>query len=178
MIFSLSFFLWHLVKAGEFFLLGASAESNAAARSKLKTMYPDLSLAGWQDGYFKDSSTVINKINSSGAKILFVAMGSPKQEYWIWQNWNSITVNFCMGVGGSFDIAAGNLNRAPKIFRATGTEFLFRLAKEPYKRWKIQKKLFPYFLRVIGKKLVDMILVSDDNQSQTEVAEHTQKNEQ
>ncbi|MBN1972666.1 MAG: WecB/TagA/CpsF family glycosyltransferase [Sedimentisphaerales bacterium] len=149
------------------FMLGASAESNAAARSNLQNIYPDLKIAGWQDGYFDNSESVIEKINSSQAKIIFVAMGSPKQEYWMWQHMKSMNVNFCMGVGGSFDVAAGNLNRAPKIFRKTGTEFLFRLAKEPQKRWKMQKDLFPYFIQIIGRKLVDFFMITDDSQNQT-----------
>jgi len=140
------------------YLLGASAQSNAAARLELQKMYPDLRIVGWQDGYFEDSRTVIEQINSSGADLLFVAMGSPKQEHWIWRHRQSINANFCMGVGGSFDIASGGLRRAPKVFRMAGTEFLFRLIKEPLKRKRIQKVLFPYFLRVVGKKLVDFTM--------------------
>jgi N-acetylglucosaminyldiphosphoundecaprenol N-acetyl-beta-D-mannosaminyltransferase len=135
------------------FMLGASAESNEAACSELQKMYPSLRIVGWQDGYFEDSDTVIEQINSSGADLLFVAMGSPKQEHWIWQHRKAIKTNFCMGVGGSFDIASGGLRRAPKIFHMTGTEFLFRLIREPRKRWRIQKVLFPYFFRVIYKRL-------------------------
>ncbi|MBW7992601.1 MAG: WecB/TagA/CpsF family glycosyltransferase [Planctomycetes bacterium] len=135
------------------YLLGASAESNAAARSELQKMYPNLRIVGWQDGYFEDSRRIIEQINSSRANLLFVAMGSPKQEHWIWRNRQAIEANFCMGVGGSFDIASGGLRRAPKIFRMTGTEFIFRLMIEPRKRWRIQKVLFLYFLRVIHKRL-------------------------
>jgi len=140
------------------YLLGASAQSNAAARLELQKMFPDLRIVGWQDGYFEDSRTVIEQINSSGADLLFVAMGSPKQEEWIWHHWQAINANFCMGVGGSLDIASGRLRRAPKVFRMTGTEFLFRLIREPLKRWPIQKALFPYFLRVVGKKMVDLTM--------------------
>ncbi len=135
------------------YLLGASAESNAAARSGLKRMYPNLRIVGWQDGYFEDSSKVVEQINASGADLLFVAMGSPKQEYWIWRHRQSINSKFCMGVGGSFDIASGSIKRAPKFFRATGTEFLFRFLMEPRKRLSNQKILFYFLLRVIGRKL-------------------------
>ncbi|MHC4118266.1 MAG: WecB/TagA/CpsF family glycosyltransferase [Planctomycetota bacterium] len=128
------------------YLLGASAESNADARRELQKMYPDLRIVGWQDGYFKDSEKVVEHINSSGADLLFVAMGSPKQEYWIGRHRHDINASFCMGVGGSFDIASGGLKRAPKIFRITGTEFLFRLMLEPRKRWVNQKVLFSYLL--------------------------------
>ena len=135
------------------YLLGASAQSNAAARSDLQKMYPDLSIVGWQDGYFEDSNAVIEQINSSRADLLFVAMGSPKQEEWIWHHRQAIDANFCMGVGGSFDIASGSLRRAPKVFRMTGTEFLFRFIMEPRKRWSNQKILVSYLLRVVKKKL-------------------------
>jgi N-acetylglucosaminyldiphosphoundecaprenol N-acetyl-beta-D-mannosaminyltransferase len=144
-------------------MLGSSAQTNTAARSALQKKYPGLKIVGWHDGYFKDSQKVVEHINSSRANLLFVAMGSPKQEYWIRENWQAIETNFCMGVGGSFDIAAGNLKRAPKIFRVTGTEFLFRLICEPFKRGPIQKVLLPYALQVMGKKAVDLTL-SDEEQ--------------
>lgn len=135
------------------YLLGASAQSNTTARKRLQKMYPDLRIVGWQDGYFEDSNEVVRQINSSGANLLFVAMGSPKQEQWISRYRDAIDANFCMGVGGSFDVASGGQKRAPKIFRATGTEFLFRLLMEPRKRWRIQKILFSYFLRVMQQRL-------------------------
>jgi len=135
------------------YLLGASAQSNATARAELQKMYPDLRIVGWQDGYFEDSRTVIEQINSSKVNLLFVAMGSPKQEYWIWRHRQAIDANFCMGVGGSFDIASGSYRRAPKVFRMTGTEFLFRFIMEPRKRWSNQKILFSYLFRVIEKRL-------------------------
>jgi N-acetylglucosaminyldiphosphoundecaprenol N-acetyl-beta-D-mannosaminyltransferase len=152
-------------KGWSVYLLGASAESNAAARSELQKMYPDLRIVGWQDGYFEDSRTVIEQINSSKADLLFVAMGSPKQEHWIWRHWQAINVNFCMGVGGSFDVVSGGLRRAPKVFRMTGTEFLFRLMREPRKRWRIQKVLFSYFLRVIHKRLFGFAIPAEAQKS-------------
>ncbi len=135
------------------FLLGASPKANAAAREGLQKMYPDLKIVGWQDGYFKDSNEVVEKINRSGAELLFVAMGSPKQEYWISEHRDAIQARFCMGVGGSFDVAAGTVKRAPRIFRATGTEFLFRFAMEPRKRLSNQGVLLSFLTQVIGRKL-------------------------
>jgi len=135
------------------YLLGASAQSNGAARAELQKMYPQLRIVGWQNGYFKDSNNVIEQINASRADLLLVAMGSPKQEYWIWRHRQAIDAAFCMGVGGSFDIASGSVKRAPKIFRMTGTEFLFRLASEPRKRLSNWKVLFYFLLRVVGRRL-------------------------
>jgi exopolysaccharide biosynthesis WecB/TagA/CpsF family protein len=153
-------------KGWSVYMLGSSAQINEAARAKLLKKYPGLKIAGWQDGYFKDSRKVVERINSSKANILFVAMGSPKQELWIWEHWQAIDTNFCMGVGGSFDIAAGNLKRAPKFFQVTGTEFLYRLICEPLKRGPIQKVLLPYALQVIGKKAVDLTMSTDEEKNE------------
>ena len=135
------------------YLLGASAPSNAATRAGLQSMYPGLRIVGWHDGYFEDSAEVIEQINASGADLLFVAMGSPKQEYWIGRHRQAIDASFCMGVGGSFDVASGAVRRAPRIFRMTGTEFLFRFVMEPRKRWAHQAILLRFLLRVIKMRV-------------------------
>ena len=134
------------------YLLGASAESNDNARLRLQEKYPGLEIVG-QDGYFKDSSKVVEHINAIKADLLFVAMGSPKQEQWISQHRQAINASFCMGVGGSFDVAAGRVRRAPKLFRMTGTEFLFRIAMEPRKRFAHNWILLSFFLRVVRQKI-------------------------
>jgi UDP-GlcNAc:undecaprenyl-phosphate GlcNAc-1-phosphate transferase len=144
------------------FLLGASTKSNSEACKKLKEKYPNLRIVGQQHGYFENSSLIIEHINASKADLLFVAMGSPKQEYWIWRNREAIEVPFCMGVGGTFDVASGNLMRAPKIFQKTGTEFLFQLITEPLKRWPRQKVYFPFMLKVIGKKFFGSAMQIED----------------
>ncbi len=135
------------------YLLGASAQSNAAACSALQKRFPGLRIAGRQDGFFKDSQKVVEQINASGADLLFVAMGSPRQEDWISRHRQAIHARFCMGVGGSFDIAAGRITRAPKLFCKTGTEFLYRILSEPRKRWAHHKILFRYLLKIVKAKL-------------------------
>ncbi len=144
------------------YLLGASPESNAAACTKIQKMYPNLRIVGRQNGYFKDSSKVIKHINDSKANLLFVGMGSPQQEYWIWHNREAINVSFCMGVGGSLDVASGKLRRAPKIIQKVGTEFLFQLITEPRKRWPMQKVYFPFIFRVIGKKVFGSVMLTGE----------------
>jgi len=138
------------------YLLGASPESNEAARRELQKNHPDLRIVGWQDGYFEDSEEVVRDINASQADLLFVAMGSPKQEEWIARHRDAINASFCMGVGGSFDIASGSLRRAPRVFRMTGTEFLFRFALEPRKRLSNQKVLMNFLLSVLGRKMAGL----------------------
>ncbi|GAH47619.1 unnamed protein product, partial [marine sediment metagenome] len=86
-------------------------------------MHPGLHIVGRRDGYFEDSAAVVDQINASRADLLFVAMGSPKQELWITEHRDAINASFCMGVGGTFDIISGKTRRAPKVFRKTGTEF-------------------------------------------------------
>jgi len=131
------------------FLLGASPESNEGACRKLKEMHPALKIVGRQDGYFDNDNKVIRQINNSIADMLFVAMGSPRQEKWIAQHRDMINAPYCMGVGGTFDIVSGRVKWAPAIFRKTGTEFLYRLIKDP-KRWKRQLVL-PKFAFIVLK---------------------------
>ncbi len=134
------------------FLLGASPESNTGACHRLRKDYPDLKIAGTRDGYFQDNETVIRQINASGADMLFVAMGSPKQEKWIYENLDRINVPLCMGVGGSFDVLSGHTKWAPRIVRKLGIEFLYRLMKEP-KRWRRQICLPVFAFQVVLAKL-------------------------
>jgi N-acetylglucosaminyldiphosphoundecaprenol N-acetyl-beta-D-mannosaminyltransferase len=113
------------------FLLGASPESNQRARAALAASLPSLRIAGTRHGYFEDSAEVVQRINESGADLLFVALGSPRQEYWIYENRALLRPVFCMGVGGSLDVVGGVAHRAPALLRKTGLEWLYRLALQP-----------------------------------------------
>lgn len=133
------------------FLLGATLESNKLACSNLLDMYPDLKIVGHQHGYFQNSSAVVKQINESEAELLFVAMGSPKQELWLAEHKSEINAYFCMGVGGTFDLISGKAKRAPKFFRKTGTEFFYRLLTNT-KRWRRQLVLPKFGLMVLKEK--------------------------
>ncbi len=137
------------------YLLGASAESNAAAHAELQKTFPDLRIAGVQHGFFADSQKVVEQINASRADLLFVAMGSPRQEDWICRHREAISAKFCMGVGGSFDVVSGNVTRAPRLFCMTGTEFLYRILSEPRKRWVHPKILLCYLLKILQTRLAE-----------------------
>jgi N-acetylglucosaminyldiphosphoundecaprenol N-acetyl-beta-D-mannosaminyltransferase len=113
------------------FVLGASPQSNEAACRALTERFPGLTIAGRRDGYFKDSDEVVESINESGADLLFVAMGSPRQEFWINKHMPRLKTSFCMGVGGSLDVVSGTAKRAPVLFQCTGTEWLYRLITQP-----------------------------------------------
>ncbi len=135
------------------YLLGASPESNGCASEKLRQKYPGLRIVGCQDGYFDDSAKVVEHINASKPDLLFVAMGSPTQEFWISKHREAINASFCMGVGGSFDVASGMAKRAPAVFRKTGTEWLFQLMTQPTRRFRRQTVYVPFMLRVVGARL-------------------------
>lgn len=118
-------------KGWKAFVLGASPQSNEAACRALMRSFPGLKIAGRQHGYFEDSMAVVHDINESGAEVLFVAMGSPRQEFWISEHMRHLNTSFLMGVGGSLDVLAGAAKRAPLLFQRTGTEWLFRLLVQP-----------------------------------------------
>jgi N-acetylglucosaminyldiphosphoundecaprenol N-acetyl-beta-D-mannosaminyltransferase len=115
------------------FLFGASPEVNEEVGRILPERYPGLRIAGRQHGYVKegDMPVLIEAINSSRADILFVALGSPKQEYWIHRYLPHLKVKVCQGVGGTFDVIAGRVKRAPLLFRLMHLEWFYRLLSQP-----------------------------------------------
>lgn len=126
------------------FLYGGKPDIANRAKAKLESLYPGINIVGTQDGYEKDEQKVLDAINEAKPDLLFVAMGSPKQENWINANRAKLHPTIYQGVGGSFDVLAGTVKRAPELFQKTGTEWLYRLMKEP-SRIKRQMAL-PLFL--------------------------------
>jgi N-acetylglucosaminyldiphosphoundecaprenol N-acetyl-beta-D-mannosaminyltransferase len=133
------------------FLLGASPQSNEHASHALVSTYPGVQIAGKLDGYFQDTAAVVETINRSGADLLFVAMGSPRQELWIREQMPFLKTRFCMGIGGSLDVVSGAAKRAPALFRMSGTEWLFRLLSDPG-RLRRQMVLPLFMLEVLRAK--------------------------
>ena len=134
------------------FLLGGTPESNEGARLRLLEWFPEIELAGWRDGYFSDSDAALAQINASRADVLFVALGSPRQELWIAENLDRLRPVLSMGVGGSFDVLSGKARRAPLVFRRSGTEWLFRLLMHPA-RIRRQLALPAFAFQVMKEKL-------------------------
>ncbi|QBJ62644.1 WecB/TagA/CpsF family glycosyltransferase [Pseudoalteromonas sp. DL-6] len=119
------------------FLLGATEEVVSKTVEVVKAQNPSLNIAGYNDGYFwDDEEAIVTKIHESGAKLLFVAITSPKKENFInkWQD--KLGVDFVMGVGGTFDVVAGKVKRAPKWMQKAGLEWLYRVLQEPGRMWK------------------------------------------
>lgn len=115
------------------FLFGASPDVNAKTGQVLRKLYPGLRIAGQQHGYLKEDEhgQVIEKINSSQADILFIALGSPRQELWMEKYLPQLQVKVCQGVGGTFDVIAGRVRRAPWLFRRLHLEWFYRLLAQP-----------------------------------------------
>lgn len=109
------------------FILGTREDVLFKAIEKLTRKYPQSNIVGYNDGYFKDSEEVINKINRAKPQVLLVGMGSPKQEKWIYFNMNRLVFNLAIGIGGSIDVWAGVYKRAPIIFRKMGLEWAYRI---------------------------------------------------
>ena len=115
------------------FFFGAAPGVAAEAKQKCEILYPGVSIVGCRDGYFKeeDNLAIVNEINISGADLLFVALGAPKQEKWLKKYQDILKPSLLMGIGGSFDVVAGKMERAPKWMQDASLEWLFRLYKQP-----------------------------------------------
>ncbi len=133
--------------------LGAKPEIVEAAVSNLKEKYSGLDVTFVNDGYYpqEKEAEIVDAIRKAGVQILFVAMGVPKQEVWI-RNYKKDFQSIMIGVGGSFDVWSGKINRAPLIFRKFGLEWLYRLLKEPNRFSRMFPTLPLFVLRVILNK--------------------------
>lgn len=120
------------------YFLGAREESVHGTVELFSRKYPALRIAGYHNGYFEASEqqSLCEAIRLSSADLLFVAMGSPKQEHWIASNVARTGVRFALGVGGSFDHLSGRSRRAPRWMRRSGLEWLHRLLHEPRRLWR------------------------------------------
>ncbi|MBV7299599.1 WecB/TagA/CpsF family glycosyltransferase [Enterovibrio paralichthyis] len=132
------------------FLLGGTKDVVIKTHDKVLELYPNLTIAGFNDGYFWDNEeVVVDKIRNSGAKLLFVAITSPKKENFINKWKEELGVDFVMGVGGTFDVVAGKVNRAPVWMQKTGLEWFYRVIQEPRRMWKrylVTNTKFAYLL--------------------------------
>ena len=104
-----------------------------AAAAEGKRRWPGLTVAGCRNGYFsaEEEAVIIENINRSGAAMLFAALGAPKQEKWLAKFREQLKPELLMGIGGSFDVLAGKVQRAPKWMQDARLEWLFRLLKQP-----------------------------------------------
>lgn len=115
------------------FLFGSKPGVAEKAGAELEKRYPGIIICGVRDGYFKDeeSEQIANQIKEAKPDIVFVCLGAPKQEKWIYKYKDIIGAGLIMGAGGSLDVLAGNVERAPEKWQKAGLEWAYRLKKEP-----------------------------------------------
>ncbi len=121
------------------FFLGAEEEVVGKVVDIYSNTYSKDIIAGYRNGYFKkeEEPIIAKEISESGANILFVAISSPTKENFLYENKELLkNVNFIMGVGGSFDVIAGKVKRAPEWMQGSGLEWFYRFIQEPKRMWK------------------------------------------
>ncbi|MBC54495.1 MAG: glycosyltransferase [Gammaproteobacteria bacterium] len=141
------------------FFLGATEETLTTIRARMANDYPNIQVAGSYSPPFKASYTreelndMINAVNVASPDILWVGMTAPKQEKWIYQNFNELNFKFAAGIGAVFDFYAGNVKRSHPVFQRLGLEWLPRLLQQPRRLWKRTFISAPIFInRVLRQR--------------------------
>ncbi len=125
-------------RSGRLFLLGARPEVVEGLVAWIGANHPKVIISGYQHGYFnkEEEPKIIERINDSGANLLLVALGSPRQDLWIDSHLEKLSIGVAIGVGGLFDFYSGRLPRAPYWMREIGLEWFYRFMQEPRRLWK------------------------------------------
>ncbi len=134
-------------KGWRVYLLGATQEVIEEVRARYQARLPALQFAGCRNGYWQpeEEAQVVADIAAAQADLLFVAISSPKKERFLGEHQQRMRVPFAMGVGGSFDVAAGKVRRAPRWMQQVGLEWFFRFLQEPrrmFRRYFIEDMAF------------------------------------
>lgn len=151
------------------FFVGSDAETLAQMNLKLKQEFPTLEVAGLEPLPFRpltpeEDAALIEKVNQSGAGLVMVCLGCPKQEYWMLQHLNKINA-VMIGVGAVFALYAGLHKRAPQVVRNSGLEWFYRLVQEPKRLWKRYSQTIPPFLLLASKQLATKVNFQASRQS-------------
>ncbi len=145
-----------------YFFLGSTEETLKKIEERIKKEHPEIIFKGYYSPPFgewdkAENEKILNKINEAKPDVLWIAMTAPKQEIWVYKNREKLNVKFIASIGAAFDFFAGTKKRAPKFFRKTGLEWLYRTFQEPKRMGKRYFKGFPAFLyylfKSLGKKL-------------------------
>ncbi len=138
------------------YLFGGQPKVAELAAIKIKETYSNVKIAGTRDGFFESNQeiSILDDINEKKPDILFVALGAPKQEKWINKYKKTINAKVAMGVGGSLDVWAGTVKRAPVFFQKTGLEWFYRLLKQPTRIMRMMS-LPKFMIKVILTKHIE-----------------------
>lgn len=141
-------------RGSNFYFLGGTPEVAEKVEKKINRDYPGLNLKT-HHGYFEkeQEKDIIEELKNNQFDVLFVGMGTPRQEKWLYKNLPFLNVTIGMGIGGSFDVITGEKKRAPRVMQKLYLEWLFRLAQEPARIWRM--KALPLFLiKVLKEKIL------------------------
>ena len=133
--------------------VGAKPKVAELAVKNLQVEIPHMDVVYVQDGYFKDESAVIENLVAASPDLVLVALGSPKQEFFINKVKSKLPNSVMIGLGGSFDVWAGAVKRAPKFYRNIGCEWLYRVISEP----KRLKRIFPTIPLFLFKVIIERL---------------------
>ncbi|MCF6410123.1 WecB/TagA/CpsF family glycosyltransferase [Pseudalkalibacillus salsuginis] len=134
------------------YFIGAKDTTMKKAVNNVHARFPGLRVAGFRDGYFSsdESSKICDEIKQLQPDMVFVGLGSPRQEKWIYENFKHFKKGIFMGVGGSFDVLSGEVKRAPRLWRKLNLEWMYRLITQP---WRFKRMLeLPKFLFKVFKE--------------------------
>lgn len=142
------------------YILGAKREVLEAAVRRIGDQYPGISIAGYRDGYFEEAETteVAAEIAAARPDILFVAMSSPRKEYFLARHGRTVGAPFVMGVGGAVDVIAGATRRAPLVMQRLGVEWLYRLMQEPRRLAKRYVATNSRFLSILTGAVISELM--------------------
>ena len=132
------------------YLLGAKPGVAEKAAKKLQAQHPGLRIAGTRDGYFQEDAPVVEAIRESGADVVFVCLGAPKQEKWMKKNGEATGAKLLLGIGGALDVFSGEVKRATRAFQKLGLEWFYRLITNPSRAGRMMK--LPLFLVHVAKE--------------------------
>jgi N-acetylglucosaminyldiphosphoundecaprenol N-acetyl-beta-D-mannosaminyltransferase len=135
------------------YLLGGREETNQKAVANIQSNYPQIQIVGRHHGFFDwEKNTVTAEIKAANPDIVFVALGFPRQEQWIAKNLDQFSSGLFMGVGGSIDVLAGEVQRAPRIWQQMNLEWFYRLISQP-SRWRRMLTIPRFLIQIFSLKL-------------------------
>ena len=134
------------------YFLGAADDVVEKVATVFSERHPGLRIAGYHNGYWRDDAEVVDAVRSARPDYLFLAIPSPRKELWLNRNLDKLGVPFVMGVGGSFDVVAGKVRRAPRWVQTMGFEWAWRLGQEPRRMWRRYLFSNAAFLRSLARE--------------------------
>ncbi|MBM3256420.1 MAG: WecB/TagA/CpsF family glycosyltransferase [Candidatus Moranbacteria bacterium] len=152
------------------FLLGGEKDVSLEARLKLEKMFPEIIISGIKGGFIKDSISdeeLVETVNKAKPDVLFISLGHPYQEKWIFRNLDKMpTVKIAVGIGGSLDFLSGKIRRAPEWMQKINLEWLYRLIQEPRRYQRIKRAVYEFPKLVYQHKIVETERAKEEKDNQ------------